>query len=104
MKVKFNSSAEFLEEISKDKDMVERKIVRVTRLFASVKALPVKELSVVATAVVDSKIIRLDRPVGQILTGAFEDSEVQRQADRLVDTLCNSLSAVVYRSRAGNSK
>jgi len=81
MAVLFNSPEEFLEELSKDKDEIYRKIVRITYLSRPSKVSPnISHLSVVATARVAGETYRLERYCGDIWRIEEQDRSVQEKA------------------------
>lgn len=76
--VKFNFPDEFLEELTKEKDLVYRGIVRLTQVFGQEqKILVVTHVSVVATAKVGPDVIRMDHRIG-----SYSDHPVGRGGDR----------------------
>jgi len=80
--VKFNSAPEFLKELEKDKDKVERKIVRLVYVWTPTKFSPnIQHLSVVATARVEGLVYRLDRYCGDVWGIEHQDESVQKKAE-----------------------
>jgi len=102
MAVLFNSPEEFLEELSKDKDEVYRKIVRITYLSRPSKASPnISHLSVVATARVAGEIYRLERYCGDIWRIEEQDKPVRDKAVAALTQLEEGCTKLGLEVRAG---
>src|SRR5919108_16051 len=91
MKVRFNVVSEFVEELEVDKELVEDKILRVSRIYQQAKTAPLVNLSVVATCVVRGKIVYLRQFCGQMFEphpGTDQEPTAQeRIAERIQYTL-----------------
>jgi hypothetical protein len=91
--VKFTDAAEFVEELRKDLDLVERGIVRLTiraRPAREVDLPDLRHVSVVATALVEGRFVRLDRSCGETW-GLDQDKQVLELAEevqRLIEEFC----------------
>ena len=92
--VKFTDAAEFTAELGKDWGLVERAIVRLTTVTRPAREVDIPELrhvSVVATALVDGRIVRLDRYCGQLWgvpEGDKQVLELAGQVQRLIEEFC----------------
>jgi hypothetical protein len=65
--VRFSDPREFLEELAKDREHIERRIVRLTNFYRPSQRVPsIQHLSVVATARVGRDIIRLEVYCGDL--------------------------------------
>lgn len=105
--VKFNFPDEFLEELTKDKDLVHRGIVRLTQLFGrEMKILIVTHVSVVATAKLGPDIIRMDHRIGSysdLPGGLGGDREAVLQKSReTLDTIQAQCEQLGLEVRAGS--
>lgn len=84
--VKFQSEHEFLEEIVKDADLIERGIVRLTYLQKPTPASPFRQLYLIGTFSVGlqlppcSQIVRLDRYYGELTGDPTYDKPVYEAA------------------------
>jgi len=100
--VKFNDVEEFLGEMAKDRDCVDRHLVRVTNLFRSSTVSPIiRHLSVVATARVGSDIVRLESYCGDIWQMAPRDTRVVEKAEQLQRMLAEGCARLGLEVRAG---
>mgnify|MGYP001592156555 CR=1 FL=1 len=98
--VRFNLVEEFLEELEKDKEIVERKIVRITSLFTQTKDFPIKHLSVVASYKVAGELVRLKVFCGQIWESEHDKEVIDkaRQIRNRIEKTCQEFTLEV---RAG---
>ena len=99
--IKFNSPSEFIEELQKDKELVERGIVRLTNLARDTQALPIRHLSVVATYKVKGEIVRLEKFCGQLWGHEPEDSQAYGRAQGAHDTIKSACRAFGLEIRSG---
>ena len=103
MMVRFNSVEEFLAELAADVELVERKIVRVTNLFRQ-KSPSFHDVTVVASAIVRSHIVRLDRLVGAVMDTrdlTESDREVRARADGILTEIELKVQKMGLNARAG---
>jgi len=78
--VRFNVYDEFLAELTKDIELVDRRIVRITNLCqGSTVSSSLKHLSVVATAKVGVDIVRLDVYCGDVWGLNTQHNDVTRK-------------------------
>lgn len=99
--VRFNQVEEFLEELAKDKDHIERGIVRLTNLYRPSRQVPsIQHLSVVATMRVGRDIIRLEVYCGD-LWHLDRDQPVLDRAKALHTTLEEGCARLGLEVRAG---
>jgi hypothetical protein len=102
MKVQFHDVGEFLTELEKDREHVDRAIVRVTCLHTSHAELPIIYVSVVATANISGYVIRLDKRAGNYMHHAQTDrEEVRQRADQIAGALQNKLESLGLEIRTG---
>ncbi len=77
--VVFNVAEEFLTELEKDKDLVERKIVRLTNLYQQSTMTPViRHLFVVATYKVSGEIVQCKHFCGDLWNIEQDEKTIQR--------------------------
>jgi hypothetical protein len=100
--VMFTEPNEFVAEISRDhaRGLVERGIVRVTKVGRPAMNGTITRVSVEAAAIVDSRCVRLPRLCGD-LWGLGDDEQVQQRATELVRELENELVDAGLEPRAG---
>lgn len=99
MQVRFNSPAEFEEELRKDPP----KILRLTKGFTQTNHLPLQNVSVIATFVNRAgELVKLDRYVGQILGTQSEiDSKTLAGADKIIYRMEQLAAELKIEIRAG---
>ena len=97
--IAFNDPDEFLEELARDRETVDRKILRVTvrRRYAS----PFVTVSVVATALVGGQVVRLEQRIGQAFAAAENVTEVATKTQAALDKLTEAGKALSLEVRAG---
>jgi hypothetical protein len=100
--VLFTEPNEFVAEIVRDQQrgLVERGIVRVTRVGRLAMNGTITRVTVEAAAIVDSRSVRLRHPCGD-LWGMDADEQVQRHASELVRQLESELTDGGLEVRAG---
>jgi hypothetical protein len=100
--VMFTEPNEFVAEISRDhaRGLVERGIVRVTKVGRPAMNGTITRVSVEAAAIVDSRCVRLRCVCGD-LWGLGDDEQVQQRATELVRELENELVDAGLEPRAG---
>ncbi len=105
MKVCFHMVSEFIGEIEEDIDLVEDKILRVTRTYQETNSAPLVHLYTVATCVVRGKIVELRQYCGQMFpphTGVDQKPTSQeRLTARLEETLKQEAARLGLTLRAG---
>jgi hypothetical protein len=97
---RFSEPDEWAAEIIRDRDLVERQIARVTKTARPVMDGAATRAHVVASAIVEGRIVMLETYVGD-LWGAAADEEVQQRASRIVGELENELHAAGLDVRGG---
>ncbi|MCE9561220.1 MAG: hypothetical protein K8U57_04120 [Planctomycetes bacterium] len=99
MKVQFHDPEEFLAEVRRDAERVDRKIVRVTirRRYRP----PFVTMSVIATAVVSPTVITLDHRVGETFSGDGHDSDLVTKATATIDKVTRVLNEIGLEVRPG---
>ncbi len=117
MKILFNDVKEFLAEVEADNGLIDRKIVRVTRLIRT-SPHSTQDITVVATAAVGGEkisvgdrnfetpvsIIRLDRFIGTVFcprAPMVEDKKILDRASQIVGEIENELQKIGMTVRAG---
>jgi hypothetical protein len=98
----FTEPNEFVAEISRDhaRGLVERGIVRVTKVGRPAMSGTITRVTVEAAAIVDSRCVRLRCVCGD-LWGLGDDEQVQLRATELVRELENELVDAGLEPRAG---
>ena len=81
--VKFSAPDDFLEELAKDKEKVDRGIVRLVYSFTPTNISPnIQHLSVVATALVAGQVYRLETYCGDLWASRARTSPSMTTASR----------------------
>jgi hypothetical protein len=101
--VVFNQVEEFIAELEKDAEKVERGIVRLTKIFEGTKISPnIHHVSVFATYTVEGQLITLKRYCGDIWElGQGRDTEVIAKADGYLTTIEEACKRLNLEVRAG---
>lgn len=99
MTIRFGIADEFVEELRLEGATVERRIVRVTKLFKGMKIMPLQEVSIVGTAIAGGHILRFEQRIGEHMPGG-SDSTV-KVADDALANLAQQLRAADFEVRAG---
>jgi hypothetical protein len=89
--VKFNDPSEFVRELRRDREKIERKILRLT--CGHRHEYPMTVLTVLATALVGSVVVRLERRCGSYMTG---DSNGMDQTLAAVRADCKLVEAAAH--------
>ena len=97
MRVVFTRAEEFLEELEREHELVERKIVRMCHLIERKRDLPIFTLSIAAGIVVLGQLIELKEFVGEV----FEASEMPTRAPVILEKLKTKAEALGLDIRAG---
>ena len=97
---RFSEPDEWAAEIIRDRDLVEREIARVTKTARPAMDGAATRAHVVASAIVEDRIIVLETYVGD-LWGAASDEQVQERASRIARELQNELHAPGLDVRGG---
>jgi hypothetical protein len=97
---RFSEPSEWADEIIRDRDLVERQIARVTKTARPVLDGAATSADVVASAIVEGRIILLQTCVGD-LWGMAADEQVQERASRIVRELQEELLDAGLEVRAG---
>jgi hypothetical protein len=99
VKVNFHDPDEFLGEIRKDHDRIDRKLLRVTvrRRYAP----PFVHVAVVATAVVGNSVVTLEHRVGEVFAGDEAGSPIPGKIQATLDRLTAEAELLGLEVRAG---
>ena len=100
IRARFTEPNEWATEISCDRDLVERQIARVTKTARPVLDGAATRAHVVASAIVEGRIILLEACVGD-LWGMADDEQVHKRATRIVRELQEELLDAGLEVRAG---
>lgn len=97
--VNFNDPDEFLEEVRKDTDRIERRILRLTvrRRYAQ----PFVHVAVVATAVVGNTVVHLEHRIGEAFFGDENADGLTTKTQAALDKLTEAAKALGLEVRAG---
>lgn len=98
VKVNFNDPDEFLAEVRKDHDRIDRGILRITvrRRYAP----PFVHVSVVASAVIGTTVVSLDHRIGETFVGD-EQGAIQRKIQTALDRLGEEAGKLGLEVRTG---
>src|SRR5437899_2366127 len=102
--VVFNAQEEFLKELATDKDIVERKIVRLTNLYQQSTVTPViRHLFVVATYKAAGEMVQFKQHAGDLWNMAHDRTTIERsvQLQTEIEAACQRLGLLI---RAGMYK
>jgi dsDNA-specific endonuclease/ATPase MutS2 len=100
--LRFNDIEEFFEELKKDRDLIERGIVRVTSILRPSQSVPsIFHIVVAATARVAGEIVRLDIYCGDVFQGFDRDSEVLKAANEKIGMIKERCTSLELDVRAG---
>jgi hypothetical protein len=99
VKVNFHDSSEFFDELRKDQDRIDRKILRITvrRRYAP----PFVNVSVVATALVGITIVVLEHRVGEVFAGDEKGSPIPAKIQACLDRMTTAAEKLGLEVRAG---
>jgi hypothetical protein len=99
VKVNFHDPDEFLEELRRDHDRVDRQILRVTvrRRYAP----PFVHVAVLATAVVGTVVVTLEHRVGEMFPGDEAGSPIPGKIQSSIDRLTAEATKLGLEVRAG---
>lgn len=99
--VKFNEPDEFIDEIRREKDSLEGRILRITNQYRQSKSLPLHYVSVIATALARGQIIRMEKYVGETAGMGEEDKKTVNRAGSVQDDLKTAAAEMGLEVRAG---
>ena len=97
---RFTDPREFVQDLTRDVDLVERGIVRVSKVARPAMQGAVTRVSVNAGAIVANRPVILETLIGD-LWGSRDDAKVQAAATAAVDELEHALQAIGLQVRAG---
>jgi hypothetical protein len=100
LSTRFSEVDEFIAELTADRELVEREIVRVTELARPVMHGALTRVWVHAGAIVDGRPVTLQIYVGDLWASA-QDDDVQAEAAGLVDRLDAAIRGLGLEPRAG---
>jgi hypothetical protein len=97
--VSFNDPDEFLEEVRKDHDRVDRAILRLTvrRRYGE----PFVTVSVVATAVIEGTVVRLEHRIGDAFVGDEKSNGLAAKTKTVLGKLADAAKPLGLEVRAG---
>jgi hypothetical protein len=97
--VSFHDPGEFIEEISRDKDRIERNILRLTvrRRYGE----PFITISVVATVVIEGTIVKLEHRIGEAFAGDEKNTAMAAKTQAVLDKLSAAAKGLGLEVRAG---
>lgn len=95
----FNDPDEFLDEIRKDQDRIDRKILRVTvrRRYGE----PFVTISVVATAMIEGLIVKLEHRIGESFPGDEKANGISTKTQAILDKLTEAGKSLELDLRTG---
>lgn len=99
VKVNFHDPDEFLDELRKDHERVERLIVRITVRRRYVQ--PFVHVAVIASAVVDNFIVTLEQRVGETFVGDDASSPITAKIRASLDHLTAEATKLGLEVRTG---
>ena len=85
--VKFNDTDEFIEELRRDADAVDRKVLRLTFRYRLVDPSPMQSMAVVASAVIAGHVVELEDRCGTFFQQTREADEVRAAAKKRADAI-----------------
>ena len=97
--VAFNDPDEYLAEITRDRDRIDRQILRVTvrRRYGE----PFVTVSVVATVTVEGTLVKLEHRVGEAFAGDEKANGLTAKTQAILDKLTEAGKALGLEVRAG---
>lgn len=100
--VKFNETDEFVNELTKDANKVERSIVRIVFRTSFDSGIPhIHILTLVASAVVDGHVVRLERRCGSFWKETEEQKKVVEFAESHADRIRSACAEMKLEVRSG---
>lgn len=99
VRVKFNDLAEFFEEVRKDRDRIDRGILRLTvrRRYAQ----PFVHVAVVASAVIGNTVVHLEQRIGEAFFGDEKADGLTTKTQAALDKLTEEAKGLGLEVRAG---
>jgi len=97
----FNELDDFIDELERDREQVERGIVRVAVIVTADYSLALRRLRVEAGAIVAGRLVRLQRPCGDLIHAPANDTEVTGRAQKLVEEISRRVEALGLERRYG---
>lgn len=99
--VQFNDIDEFIENLAKDREFVDRRIVRVTNLYRQSTLTPsIRHLTAIATTRISGELVRLEVYCGD-LWGLGKDQPILDKAEALQRILINRCAELGIEVRSG---
>lgn len=99
--VQFNDINEFLDELEKDRDHIQRGIVRITNQYRTSRlTASIQHLTVVATTRISGELVKLNVYCGD-LWGLGKDQPILEKAQDLQRTLVEKCTALSLEVRSG---
>ena len=102
----FNAVEEFLKELETDKDLIERKIVRLTALYQQSKTVPLRYLFVVATYKAAGELVEYREHAGDLwgMTNLESDKKAIQKSVELSNRIEEECKRLGLEVRAGMYK
>lgn len=100
--VRFSEPAEYVAELERDKDLVERGLVRVTHLVYPVANGAVQRVILKAAAIVEGRPVILERFVGDLWGQREADDKVRQTLTRVAGELEDGLLNLGLEVRGGD--
>jgi hypothetical protein len=102
MKILFNDTPDFLEELSKDKSRIERGIVRINFLTKAAGATGLSSRTLIAQCIVDGHVITLEKFIGEFWPGQEKrNEEIRMKGEEARGELFNRLLRINLEVRGG---
>lgn len=95
MKVRFSTLDEYVEEITKDADHIEDRIIRITAVYEPTTTAPIISAYAVAHCLIRGKIVELRQFCGQWLDVPHEDQISQHTQQRAMDAMAQMRTEAV---------
>lgn len=97
----FSDPVEFIDELERDVDLIERRIVRLTQVTWPDASGALTHARVEAAAIVEGRVVRLVVYCGTLWGVASSDEPVRKRASELIDSITASLYSLELEPRAG---
>ena len=97
----FTEPGEYLAEVERDKDLVERSIVRVAKIGELDYTTALTEVCVESAAVIEGRVVRLRTYCGSLWGLGDADEKVHQRASQLVEQLEAGLTDAGLEVRSG---
>lgn len=100
--VRFNDPKEYIAELGRDHEHIDRGIVRLTQCVSQTAQPPIRHLLVVATARVGDTVVRFERFCGELWGKEFhQDTGIMKKAEAVMQHIEEACHALELEVRAG---